>query len=198
MDEQQVIRALAALAHPVRLTIFRALVVAGPAGLTPGVMQEGLGIPATTLSFHLKELAQAQLVSSERQGRSLLYQAAFRADECPARLPQRQLLPGRTLRGLDRRALRLITPEIAMKRFHVHTFVADLQASIDFYSKLFAAAPTRVEADYAKWMLEDPRLNFAISTRGGAKLGVDHLGLAGRQRGRTDRAARARRRPAAP
>lgn len=64
-----------------------------------------------------------------------------------------------------------------MKRFHVHTFVADLQASIDFYSKLFAAAPTRVEADYAKWMLEDPRLNFAISTRGGAKLGVDHLGL---------------------
>jgi ArsR family transcriptional regulator len=77
MDEQQVIRALAALAHPVRLTIFRALVVAGPAGLTPGVMQEGLGIPATTLSFHLKELAQAQLVSSERQGRSLLYRAAF-------------------------------------------------------------------------------------------------------------------------
>lgn len=77
MDEQQVIRALAALAHPVRLTIFRALVVAGPAGLTPGVMQQGLGVPATTLSFHLKELAQAQLVSSERQGRSLLYQAAF-------------------------------------------------------------------------------------------------------------------------
>ena len=77
MDEQQVIRALAALAHPVRLTIFRALVVAGPAGLTPGVMQEGLGIAATTLSFHLKELAQAQLVSSERQGRSLLYRAAF-------------------------------------------------------------------------------------------------------------------------
>jgi DNA-binding transcriptional ArsR family regulator len=53
------------------------LVVAGPAGLTPGVMQEGLGVPATTLSFHLKELAQAQLVSSERQGRSLLYRAAF-------------------------------------------------------------------------------------------------------------------------
>lgn len=64
-----------------------------------------------------------------------------------------------------------------MKRFHVHTLVADLNASIAFYSKLFAAAPTRVEADYAKWMLDDPRLNFAISTRGGGKLGVDHLGL---------------------
>ncbi len=63
-----------------------------------------------------------------------------------------------------------------MKRFHVHAHVEDLKASIDFYSKMFAAAPTRVEADYAKWMLEDPRINFAISTRGG-KPGIDHLGL---------------------
>ena len=63
-----------------------------------------------------------------------------------------------------------------MKRFHVHTHVEDLQASIAFYSKLFAAAPTRVEGDYAKWMLDDPRINFAISTRGG-KPGVDHLGF---------------------
>ena len=63
-----------------------------------------------------------------------------------------------------------------MKRFHVHAHVEDLQASVAFYSKLFAAEPARVEADYAKWMLEDPRINFAISTRG-AKPGVDHLGL---------------------
>jgi catechol 2,3-dioxygenase-like lactoylglutathione lyase family enzyme len=63
-----------------------------------------------------------------------------------------------------------------MKRFHVHAHVEDLQASIAFYSKLFAAEPARVESDYAKWMLEDPRLNFAISTRGG-KPGVDHLGF---------------------
>ena len=63
-----------------------------------------------------------------------------------------------------------------MKRFHVHAHVEDLPASIAFYSKLFAAAPTRVEADYAKWMLDDPRVNFAISTRG-AKVGVDHLGF---------------------
>jgi lactoylglutathione lyase len=64
-----------------------------------------------------------------------------------------------------------------MKRFHVHAHVQDLQASIAFYSKLFAAEPTRVEADYAKWMLEDPRINFAISTRGGGRTGVDHLGF---------------------
>lgn len=63
-----------------------------------------------------------------------------------------------------------------MKRFHIHTHVEDLQASIAFYSKLFAAQPTRVEGDYAKWMLEDPRVNFAISTRGD-KPGIDHLGF---------------------
>jgi catechol 2,3-dioxygenase-like lactoylglutathione lyase family enzyme len=63
-----------------------------------------------------------------------------------------------------------------MKRFHVHTHVEDLQANIAFYSKLFGAEPTRVEGDYAKWMLEDPRINFAISTRG-SKPGVDHLGI---------------------
>jgi lactoylglutathione lyase len=63
-----------------------------------------------------------------------------------------------------------------MKRFHVHTHVENLQASIAFYSKLFGAEPTRVESDYAKWMLEDPRINFAISTRG-EKPGIDHLGF---------------------
>jgi catechol 2,3-dioxygenase-like lactoylglutathione lyase family enzyme len=63
-----------------------------------------------------------------------------------------------------------------MKRFHVHANVADLATSISFYSKLFGAAPARVEADYAKWMLDDPRINFAISTRGGEP-GVDHLGI---------------------
>lgn len=64
-----------------------------------------------------------------------------------------------------------------MKRFHVHAHVTDLKASIAFYSKLFAAEPTRIESDYAKWMLEDPRINFAISTRGSAAAGVDHLGF---------------------
>ena len=63
-----------------------------------------------------------------------------------------------------------------MKRFHVHAHVTDLAASIAFYSRLFAAEPTRVEADYAKWMLDDPRINFAISTRGGTP-GIDHLGF---------------------
>ena len=63
-----------------------------------------------------------------------------------------------------------------MKRFHVHLHVDDLAKSIAFYSGLFAAKPARVEDDYAKWMLEDPRVNFAISTRGG-KPGLNHLGF---------------------
>ena len=63
-----------------------------------------------------------------------------------------------------------------MKRFHVHVGVKDLQRSVRFYSALFAAQPTVLKDDYAKWQLEDPRLNFAISTRA-AKAGVDHLGM---------------------
>ena len=63
-----------------------------------------------------------------------------------------------------------------MKRLHVHLGVADLETSIRFYSSLCAAAPTVVKDDYAKWMLDDPRVNFAISTRSG-KTGLDHLGI---------------------
>ena len=62
------------------------------------------------------------------------------------------------------------------KRFHVHLHVNDLEQSVGFYAKLFAAQPARHEADYAKWMLEDPPVNFAISTRGHAA-GIDHLGI---------------------
>jgi catechol 2,3-dioxygenase-like lactoylglutathione lyase family enzyme len=63
-----------------------------------------------------------------------------------------------------------------MKRLHVHVSVDDLPRSIGFYSGLFAAQPSVVKSDYAKWMLEDPRVNFAISTRGRAP-GLDHLGI---------------------
>jgi catechol 2,3-dioxygenase-like lactoylglutathione lyase family enzyme len=63
-----------------------------------------------------------------------------------------------------------------MKRFHVHVHVDDVAQSIAFYSKLFAAEPARIESDYAKWMLDEPAVNFAISTRGASK-GIDHLGF---------------------
>jgi ArsR family transcriptional regulator len=77
MDEQEVVAALAALAQPVRLKVFRALVVTGTAGLTPGAMAEGLGIPQNTLSFHLKELTHAGLVTQERASRNIIYRAAY-------------------------------------------------------------------------------------------------------------------------
>lgn len=63
-----------------------------------------------------------------------------------------------------------------MKRLHVHIAVDDLEKSIGFYSTLFGAKPTKQKTDYAKWMLDDPRVNFAISSRG-AKAGIDHLGI---------------------
>src|ERR1700730_3617763 len=63
-----------------------------------------------------------------------------------------------------------------MKRLHVHVAVKDIPQSIGFYSALFAAQPAVVKTDYAKWMLDDPRVNFAISTRG-RQVGLDHLGI---------------------
>jgi len=63
-----------------------------------------------------------------------------------------------------------------MKRFHMHMAVADIDHNVKFYSTLFGAEPTVRKPDYAKWMLEDPRVNFAISTRG-TKAGLDHVGI---------------------
>ncbi len=77
MESITVVKALAALAQTSRLEIFRSLVVAGPAGLTPGSMAESLGVAPNTLSFHLKELVHADLVTQERIGRNLIYRAQF-------------------------------------------------------------------------------------------------------------------------
>jgi ArsR family transcriptional regulator len=77
MDESDVIKALAALAQPLRLRVFRALVVAGLPGLTPGSLAEQLDVSPTTLSFHLKELTHSGLLTQERDGRHLIYRAAF-------------------------------------------------------------------------------------------------------------------------
>ena len=77
MEEQAIIRSLAALAQSSRLRAFRALVVAGPGGLTPGALTEQIGVAATSLSFHLKELVNAGLVTQERDGRHLIYRAAY-------------------------------------------------------------------------------------------------------------------------
>jgi catechol 2,3-dioxygenase-like lactoylglutathione lyase family enzyme len=64
-----------------------------------------------------------------------------------------------------------------MKRLHLHVSVPDLAQSIQFYETLFGAKPTVVKDDYAKWMLDDPRVNFAISNRPGRAVGVDHVGI---------------------
>lgn len=77
MTEQDAVRALAALAQPSRLQVFRQLVVAGEKGMTPTRITESTGLPGTSLSFHLKELVHAGLITQERDGRNLIYRAAF-------------------------------------------------------------------------------------------------------------------------
>jgi ArsR family transcriptional regulator len=77
MENKYVIKALAALAQPNRLQIFRSLVVKGSDGLTPALLSADLGMPANTLSFHLKELMNADLISQERNGRNLIYRAQY-------------------------------------------------------------------------------------------------------------------------
>jgi DNA-binding transcriptional ArsR family regulator len=77
VEEIDIVRSLAALAQPLRLRVFRALVVAGREGLTPGTITDALGIPAATLSFHLKELTHAGLVTQERASRYLIYRASY-------------------------------------------------------------------------------------------------------------------------
>ncbi len=94
MKPTDLVASLAALAHPLRLEVFRALAVSGTAGMTPGVMQEALQVPAATLSFHLKALAEAGLVTPDRSGRHLIYRpdcervdvlAAYLAEHCGTR-----------------------------------------------------------------------------------------------------------------
>ena len=77
MNEKSAVSALAALAQEARLRVFRALIGAAPAGLTPGALSAMLDIPASTLSFHLKELVHADLVNVEREGRNLYYRPAI-------------------------------------------------------------------------------------------------------------------------
>ena len=77
MESITIVKALAALAQSSRLEVFRSLVVAGQAGLTPGALSESLGVAPNTLSFHLKELVHADLISQERVGRNLVYRAQF-------------------------------------------------------------------------------------------------------------------------
>ena len=77
MNETQAVSALGALAHAQRLRVFRSLVVAGPEGLTPSVLADQLDVARNALSFHLKELAHAGLVTIEQQGRNLIYRADF-------------------------------------------------------------------------------------------------------------------------
>ena len=107
MNEQAVIRALAALAQPSRLQIFRRLVVAGANGMTPTRLSEALNLPSTGLSFHLKELTHAGLITQQRDGRNLIYRAAF--------LKMNEVLAYLTLNCCEGQACELLDVSVACK-----------------------------------------------------------------------------------
>ena len=185
MEKTQAVAALAALAQDNRLDVFRLLVQAGPEGMPAGQVADALGLAPNTLTFHFDRLRAAGLVTVRRDGRSMIYAARF--DTMNALLG---FLTENCCQGARRemRACRCASPpnrsaprspperRTPMKRMHVHVSVEDLDKAVGFYSALFAAKPTVVKTDYAKWMLDDPRVNFAISTRG-REPGLDHLGI---------------------
>ena len=185
MKKHNAVAALAALAQDNRLDVFRLLVQAGPDGMPAGRVAETLGLAPNTLTFHFDRLRVAGLVTVRRDGRSMIYAARFETMNGLARLSNRKLLPRRAGSMCARGGLQtgareayqsLSIGSATMKRFHVHVAVDDLKQSIGFYSALFAAEPAVIKTDYAKWMLDDPRVNFAISTRG-RQPGLDHLGI---------------------
>ncbi len=150
-----------------------------------GSVANAIGLAPNTLTFHFDRLRDAGLVTVRREGRSMIYAAqydtmntllAYLTENCCQGAQQDcracdslQTCPNETRQGSSLRSK-------PMKRLHVHVAVDDLQRSIGFYSALFAAKPSVTKPDYAKWMLDDPRVNFAISTRGRAP-GLDHLGI---------------------
>ena len=139
-----------------------------------GRVAEELDLAPNTLTFHFDRLRDAGLVTVRREGRSMIYSARFETMNSLSVFSLKIAAKARLHRARQRRSANL--KELPMKRLHVHVAVDDLQGSIGFYSALFAAQPCVVKTDYAKWMLDDPRVNFAISTRG-RQAGLDHLGI---------------------
>ena len=142
-----------------------------------------LDLAPNTLTFHFDRLRVAGLVTVRRDGRSMIYAArfetmngllAFLTENCCQGAPE-TCAPVAACKPDGKRA-KVQLKESTMKRMHVHVAVDDLKRSIGFYSALFAAEPAVIKTDYAKWMLDDPRVNFAISTRG-RQPGLDHLGI---------------------
>ncbi|WP_428486476.1 ArsI/CadI family heavy metal resistance metalloenzyme [Rhodopila sp.] len=172
---------MAALAQGTRLDIFRLLMQAGTEGMPAGQIGERLGLPSATLAFHLKELKNAGLATFERNGRSLIYSAVYPAMNALLGYLTENCCQGRCRRLRHRRRRRRHPGQRQgrnppMKRMHIHVGVNDIEESVRFYSALFGTEPAKLKSDYAKWMLDDPHVNFAISTRARTK-GVDHMGI---------------------
>ena len=163
MEKTDAVAALAALAQDNRLDVFRLLVQAGPEGIPAGEIAKALKLAPNTLNFHFDRLRAAGLVTVRRNLAARRSRAARAGG----------LQTGTDEARKDADGLRRSS---TMKRMHVHVAVADIPHAVEFYAAMFDARQVVVKPDYAKWMLEDPRVNFAISTRG-KQPGLDHLGI---------------------
>ena len=177
MKSAAAINALGALAQEHRLALFRLLVQAGEKGMPAGAIADALGVPNSSLSFHLAQLRNAGLILQERQHRSLIYRANYAAMNALVGYLMENCCAGANCGTEATCEIQDPREEVCMKRLHVHVGVDDLANSVRFYSTLLGAEPTVVKDDYAKWMLEDPRVNFAISQGNHAKKGIEHLGI---------------------
>ena len=196
MNIHQAILIFDSLSQETRLSAFRLLVKAGPEGLAAGVIGSRLEIAHNTLSFHLSQLLNSGIVASRKKGRSIFYSANFEAvtgligflvkDCCSpefASLHEDSVSGGSIIELASccqpqSKSFAKKNQSKPMKRLHIHVGVESLEKSIQFYSVLFGEQPAKTKSDYAKWMLEDPRINFAISTRAASK-GVDPPGFSG-------------------
>ena len=168
MKAPEAISALSALASAARLAVFRLLVKRGPEGYTPSELTKRLDLPAPTLSFHLKGLVQAGLVVSRRDGRNLYYSPNFeRMNALVGFLTENCC----SLAGADCGADCEPLAAAAAHQGREHEASAcpcsgEGSRHIDsFLFPAICAEPSVRKHDYAKWMLEDPRVNFAISQR---------------------------------
>ena len=168
MKNPDAVSALAALAQENRLDVYRLLVRAGPEGMPAGSVASALKLAPNTLTFHFDRLRDAGLVTVQREGRSMIYAAQFEVmNELLGFLTENCCQAIENVRRLF--ASPLAQPHegcFIMKRLHVHVSVDSINNAIAFYSALFAAKPSVIKDDYAKWMLDDPHVNFAISSRG--------------------------------
>ena len=182
MKKTDVIAALAAFAQENRLDVFRLLVQAGPEGMPAGEVADALDLAPNNLTFHFDRLREAGLVTVRREGRSMIYAARFEVMNDLIVFLTDNCCQGAACAATTGKRTRAKRSKVLIRRSSRNETHARSRLSPKHRQRhrlLFGAVCRQaggLKDDYAKWMLDDPRMNFAISTRG-REPGLDHLGI---------------------